>query len=316
MQSLVQMEEMLDKGLEEAQERRRRCEIEEQNALKAYRKAQRALLEANARCDVLYRKRELYSADFRAYVIDNPSLLCSSRQNEQAGLGLDHTNNLSENVNLIPTSSHQMQPEHNDCNLAVIDSNIQCVSSAQIPTSYQHLSGQNIGSEPCGKPDTSASEPVPLLGNNGADGVFSPSNESNSSANEDEDTFSFENESVQPNSECHIVDKQKPADKESNSIMSIALNEESLLLEKALRSTLFAKLGTKHVSKSSGICNGTGPAVEREAESDARSEETQKVNGSSPFSEVEKNQQSDIEGNLVLSCYSLLKAQKGPFCNY
>lgn len=316
MQSLLQMEEMLDKGLEEAQEHRRRCEIEEQNALKAYRKAQRALLEANARCDVLYRKRELYSADFRAYVIDNPSLLCSSRQNEQAGLGLDHTNSLSDNVNLIPTSSHQMQLEHNDCNLAVIDSNIQCVSSAQIPTSYQHLSGQNIGSEPCGKPDASASEPVPLQGNNGADGVCSPSNESDSSANEDEDTFSFENESVQPNSECHIVDKQKEADKESNSIMSITLNEESLLLEKALRSTLFAKLGTKHVSKSSGICNVTGPAVEREAESDSRSEETQKVNGSSPFSEVEKNQQSDFEGNLVLSCYSLLKAQKGPFCNY
>ncbi|KAM5556297.1 hypothetical protein ABKV19_023939 [Rosa sericea] len=296
MQSLVQMEEMLDKNLEEAQEHRRRCEIEEQNALKAYRKAQRALLEANARCDVLYRKRELYSADFRAYVINNPSLLCSSRQNEQAGLGLDHPNNLSENVTLIPTSSHQMPPDHNDCNLAVIDSNIQCINSAQIPNSYQHLSGENIGSEPCSELDASTSEPVPLLGNTGTDGVCSPSNEPNGSANEDDDTFSFENESVQPNGECHLVDKQKETDNESNRIMSIDPNEESLLLEKALRSTLFAKLGTKNVSKNSVVCNGTGIAVEREAENDARSEEPQKVNWSSPVSEVEKNQQSDIEG--------------------
>ncbi|XP_050385172.1 uncharacterized protein LOC126801759 [Argentina anserina] len=295
MQSLIQMEEMLDKNLEEAQEYRRRCEIEEQNALKAYRKAQRALLEANARCDVLYRKRELYSADFRAYVIDNPSLLCSSRQNEQTGLGLDHTNNLSDNLGLVLPSSHQMPEEHNDCNLAVIGSSIQGVNSAQIPSSYQHLGGENNGSEPCSEPDASTSEPAALLGNNGRDGVCSPS-EPNGSLNEDDDTFSFENESVQPISECHIVNKQKETDDGSNRVMSIDTNEESLLLEKALRSTLFAKLGTKHVSKNGVVSNVTGISVEQEAENDARSEEPPQVNSRSPLSEMETNQPSDIEG--------------------
>ncbi|KAL6126603.1 hypothetical protein ACLB2K_074650 [Fragaria x ananassa] len=294
MRSLVQMEEMLDRNLEEAQEHRRMCEIEEQNALKAYRKAQRALLEANARCDVLYRKREQYSADFRAYVIDNPNLLCSSRQHEQGGFELDHTNNLYENVNLMPTSSHQKPLEHNDCNLAVIDSRNQGVYTAQIPHSDQHLSGENIVSEPCSEPDASTSEPVPLLGNNGTDGVCSPS-EPNGSQNEDDDTFSFETESVRRVSGCHIVDKQKETDTEANKKMSIDPNEESLLLEKALRSTLFAKLGTKNASKNSVECN-VGIAVEREAENVAVSEGPPQVNGSSRFSEMEKNQQSNIEG--------------------
>ncbi|KAJ6986478.1 hypothetical protein NC653_019859 [Populus alba x Populus x berolinensis] len=49
IQLLVEMEESLDRELEEAQEHRHKCEIEERNALKAYRKAQRALIEANSR---------------------------------------------------------------------------------------------------------------------------------------------------------------------------------------------------------------------------------------------------------------------------
>ncbi|XP_039044117.1 uncharacterized protein LOC120183507 [Hibiscus syriacus] len=66
--SLVEIEENLDKELEEAQNHRRLCEIEERNALKAYRKAQRALIEANARCTVLYRERELCSARYRSLI--------------------------------------------------------------------------------------------------------------------------------------------------------------------------------------------------------------------------------------------------------
>lgn len=64
IQLLVEMEESLDRELEEAQEHRHKCEIEERNALKAYRKAQRALIEANSRCTELYCKRELHSAHF------------------------------------------------------------------------------------------------------------------------------------------------------------------------------------------------------------------------------------------------------------
>lgn len=65
------MEELIDKELEEAQEHRHKCEIEERNALKAYLKAQRSLLEANARCTNLYHKRELYSAKLRSLILNN-----------------------------------------------------------------------------------------------------------------------------------------------------------------------------------------------------------------------------------------------------
>ncbi|KAI0498622.1 hypothetical protein KFK09_019512 [Dendrobium nobile] len=68
--SLLRLEELLDKELEEAQEYRCECEIEERLALKAYRKAHRSLVEANERWTFLYRKRELFSAKCRAFVIE------------------------------------------------------------------------------------------------------------------------------------------------------------------------------------------------------------------------------------------------------
>ncbi|KAK1431987.1 hypothetical protein QVD17_08832 [Tagetes erecta] len=68
--SLLEIEELQDKELEEAKEHRRKCEIEERNALKAYRKAQRALAEANTRCSYLYHKRNLFSANVQPHVED------------------------------------------------------------------------------------------------------------------------------------------------------------------------------------------------------------------------------------------------------
>lgn len=306
------MEENLDKDLEEAQEHRRRCEIEEKNALKAYRKAQRELLQANVRCTDLYRQRELYSANLRSFIMDNSSLIWSSRQNEQAGIGLDLANNVSENVDLIPTSGHQMHPEDDGCNPAACDSNIQCVNNARIHASYKHLSEQNMGTEPCSEPDSSTSEPVPLLGNNGADGICSPSNELNNSADEDEDEarFSFENESVQPNVLCHkntdFGNKQKEIDKESNRKMSIDSPQDPVLLERMLRSKLFATLGTKTLSKNSSSCNNTEVLVERGAENDVRSEKPQEIKGSFPFSEGERNH----EGNFLFELSFCIKGRK------
>ncbi|VVA12429.1 PREDICTED: ZEAMMB73_Zm00001d030666 [Prunus dulcis] len=310
--SLVEMEENLDKDLEEAQEHRRRCEIEEKKALKAYRKAQRDLLQANVRCTDLYRQRELYSANLRSFIMDNSSLIWSSRQNEQAGIGLDLANNVSENVDLIPTSGHQMHPEDDGCNPAACDSNIQCVNNARIHTSYKHLSEQNMGIEPCSEPDSSTSEPVPLLGNNGADGICSPSNELNNSADEDEDEarFSFENESVQPNVLCHkntdFGNKQKEMDKESNRKMSIDSPQDPVLLERMLRSKLFATLGTKTLSKNSSSCNNT---EEHGAENDVRSEKPQEIKGSFPFSEAERNHEG-TDGQEKSSSEAPLEIQR------
>ncbi|VAI13993.1 unnamed protein product [Triticum turgidum subsp. durum] len=70
--SLLEMEELQDRELEVAQEHRRKCEVEEREALRAYRKAQKALIEANERCTILRGKRENAG---RGFVM--PSLLNS-----------------------------------------------------------------------------------------------------------------------------------------------------------------------------------------------------------------------------------------------
>ncbi|KAG6554363.1 hypothetical protein Mapa_004280 [Marchantia paleacea] len=57
-EQLQAQEELLDKELEEAQERRHRCELRERVARKEYRESQRALREVNAHCDLLNQRKE------------------------------------------------------------------------------------------------------------------------------------------------------------------------------------------------------------------------------------------------------------------
>ncbi|KAL5206204.1 hypothetical protein ABZP36_034413 [Zizania latifolia] len=73
--SLLEMEEFQERELENAQEHRRKCEVEEREALRAYRRAQRALIEANERCAILRRKREVCSAQVHGLIAENSSLV-------------------------------------------------------------------------------------------------------------------------------------------------------------------------------------------------------------------------------------------------
>ncbi|GAY45243.1 hypothetical protein CUMW_088050 [Citrus unshiu] len=93
----------------------------------------RALIEANASCTKLYRQRELCSARFRSFVMDDSNLLWSSGQHETLGNEFDLSKHVSGNMHLAPTSTHQMQSGYN--------------------FSHEHENGQNLGSEPCSEPD-------------------------------------------------------------------------------------------------------------------------------------------------------------------
>ncbi|GFZ14889.1 ACT domain-containing protein [Actinidia rufa] len=187
---LLDMEELQDKELEVAQEHRLKCEIEERNALKAYRNAQRALIEANARCSYLYRKRELYSAHFRSLMMENSSLFWSSGRHDCNGTGPNSSNNMSEDhVPQIPTSSYQMQAECSDYNQKGHYSNIQAANGALQIVSDQHVDGQHLASDPCSEPDASTSEPH--KNDRITDGVCSPSSDLNELADEDEDEETF-----------------------------------------------------------------------------------------------------------------------------
>ncbi|KAG8093095.1 hypothetical protein GUJ93_ZPchr0012g19491 [Zizania palustris] len=73
--SLLEMEEFQERELEDAQEHRRKCEVEEREALRSYRRAQRALIEANERCVILRRKRDVCSAQIHGLIAENSSLV-------------------------------------------------------------------------------------------------------------------------------------------------------------------------------------------------------------------------------------------------
>lgn len=316
IQSLVEMEESLDKELEEAQEHRRRCEIEERNAFKAYRKAQRALLEANSGCTELYRKRELHSTHFRSFIMNDSSLLWSSRQHEHVGIGKNPANDVSRNVSLMPTSSNQTQPEYDGCNQPGYGSNIHCGTGVPQNVSYRCVNGHNLGSEPCSEPAASTSEPLHHNSKNAVNGLCSPSNDPNISADEDEETFPSDHEDEQLNSqnqqrEQNSVGRQTETNHHSSKNFSIDGSKDPLIYEATLRSELVSRLGMRTLSKNSASSN-LEPADELGTENDNGSERTQTSNGSVPFSETEKDQEYDIEGNS-LQRETFFDAALGPY---
>ncbi|PWZ07874.1 hypothetical protein Zm00014a_027130 [Zea mays] len=108
--SLLEMEELQDKELEDAQEHRQKCESE------AYRKAQRALLEANGRCAILRRKREICSSQDHGLIAENSSLVQSlSIRNPEDGLAMPSLlNSQIHVVSQIPENQggrHRLCPE-------------------------------------------------------------------------------------------------------------------------------------------------------------------------------------------------------------
>ncbi|CAN5973585.1 unnamed protein product [Sphagnum jensenii] len=66
LQRLQEDEDAVDKALEEAQVRRRKCEVSEREARRLYQDAKTALGSANALCDALLHQRKLLSAQLHA----------------------------------------------------------------------------------------------------------------------------------------------------------------------------------------------------------------------------------------------------------
>ncbi|TKY64886.1 putative zinc-finger domain [Spatholobus suberectus] len=298
LQSFFSMEEMIDKELEEAQEHRHKCEIEERNALKAYLKAQRSLLEANARCTNLYHKRELYSAKLRSLILNNSGFSWSSGQHQHPDMGMDFLPRLGYE---IPTSSCQRQAEYNDINNPSFDSNNRGINNRHSNTSNHHVTGANLESEPCGEPDASTSEPLPQRDNYAADGVYSPSDELDTSANENEEISPSGHVSNHRDTEYHRKQNSKSKvvdiDMTSNANFSTDNPQDSLLLEAKLRAELFARLGARAM-KSNNPCNDVEPAAERGAENEVGNEKTQvHQNVAVPLSRAEDNALKGIESH-------------------
>uniref|UniRef100_A0A0R0F5L3 Putative zinc-finger domain-containing protein n=1 Tax=Glycine max TaxID=3847 RepID=A0A0R0F5L3_SOYBN len=296
LQSFFGMEELIDKELEEAQEHRHKCEIEERNALKAYLKAQRSLLEANARCTNLYHKRELYSAKLRSLILNNSGFSWSSGQHQHPDIGLDFLPGLGYEM---PTSSCQRQADYNDINNPSFDSNNRGINNRHSNISNHHVTGANLGSEPCGEPDASTSEPLPQRDNYAADGFYSPSDELDTAANENEEISPPGHVSNHHDAEYHRKQNSKSklvdTDTTSNANFSNDSPQDSLLLEAKLRSELFARFEAR-AKKSGNPCDDVEPAAERGAENEVGNEKTQvHKNVAVPFSRAEDTDVKGIE---------------------
>ncbi|CAL0308299.1 unnamed protein product [Lupinus luteus] len=293
LQSLFGMEELVDKELEEAQEHRHKCEIEERNALKVYHKSQRSLLEANARCTNLYHKRELYATKLRSLILSNSSLSWSSGQHQHLEMGLDY---LPRHGYEIPTSSCQRQAEYNDTNNPSFDSNNQGINNGCPNTFYHRMNGANLGSEPCIEPDASTSEPLPQKGNT-ADGGYSPLGELDTSGNENGEMSPDGHVSTHLGVENHrnkdMMVKLMDIDTTSNAKLSADSPQDPLVLEATLRSELFARLGTRAMIKTP--CNNTEPVVELGAENEVGSGKSQVHYCVVPLSTAEDNDLKGIE---------------------
>ncbi|XP_058208420.1 uncharacterized protein LOC131321424 isoform X1 [Rhododendron vialii] len=301
MQSLLDVEELHDKELEEAQEHRHKCEIEERNALKAYRNAQRALVEANARCSYLYRKRELYSSHFRSLMLEDPSLFQSSNLHNRGWTGLDFSNGmLEDHIHQLPTSNHRMQAEFNDYNQQGHPSNVKTADGSLQIVSDQYNMGQHLASDPSSEPDSSTSEPHEH--ERMADGVCSPSSDLNESADEeDEKTFRLNHKSLHSGLNSQGKEESdgqwaKHGNNEAKRKFPHDSSQDSLLLEETLRSQLFARLGTKALSKKRGPAHNTKPAVVSGVEHGGAAEQAEMNSEDVPFPVVEKSQQSGYGG--------------------
>uniref|UniRef100_A0A9I9DWU1 Putative zinc-finger domain-containing protein n=1 Tax=Cucumis melo TaxID=3656 RepID=A0A9I9DWU1_CUCME len=284
LQSLFEIEESLDKDLEEAQDCRRQCEIEERNAFKIYSRAQRALIEANSRCLDLYNKRELFSAHFHSFCMNNPGSVSSSRQQEDMIIDVDHLNSMSGNAN-ITSPLYQKHSEYNSSTRLRNDLNMQHENAGPINTSNLHENGQNLGSEPgsCSDLGGNTVDPLPFKGNNIADRICSPSVDPNISLDGDEESLPSDHEMIDSYNECYVR-KKHFEDDQMEAYNMLKKNhcdnniEDSLRLEAKLRSELFARLGTRNLSKACNPCNNIQTSVEQGTENDARNDRTQQNN--------------------------------------
>ncbi|KAF8021986.1 hypothetical protein BT93_G2194 [Corymbia citriodora subsp. variegata] len=274
MQSLIDIEESLDKKLEEAQEQRRQFEIEERNALKAYRKAQRALIEANAKCAHLYHQRELYSSRLQSFIVDDTSLFWSSLHNKHLGV----------------------QEEHDQSNQPGYASNIGCLDGVPGDASHLLVNGSEQGSEP----DASTSEPLSHKGRRVANEEFSPLIGQNRLANEEDVDLPLGDDFVQSKqgSQRETQKAGKRHESMTNEVstkISDDSSHEFLLREATLRSELVARLGTKSSQHRKDLCS-VEAAIEQGSESDAGSEKTHVSNWSAPSSDVERVRHADFDG--------------------
>ncbi|CAN8317317.1 unnamed protein product [Cochlearia groenlandica] len=263
MPSLMNLEESLDRELEEAQDCRRLCEIEERNALKIYRQAQRSLIEANARCTELYGRRERISSQYGSLIVQDSRFLLSSLHRDHPETEYHLLNHSMENTDL---ATKRDNPQHT-----------QLESNNRYGNECGSRSGHNLGSEPCSDLDASNNQTASRLCSPSTDADILP----------DDESFPMDHEPTDGN----LVHQ-------AESLEQTLGNQNSLLLEASLRSKLFERLGIMAESRGDTCLNGE-TVIDRGDESDVATEQTQRDNSSPLPEKYQHNDSRELGSNKM-----------------
>ncbi|KAK9169896.1 hypothetical protein Syun_002036 [Stephania yunnanensis] len=263
IESLMKLEDTQDRELEEAQEHRRRCEQEENKARRAYREAQRALVEANARCAYLYRRRELFSAKLRAFMMDDSSAQRSSRWKKHIDAEVSSLDDvLHAAVDPISSLGQQLLADDEVLNHLGGGPSIQGRDSLVLHGSYQHIEREKVMPEPCNKGDSIIFGLSSNKETGVPDGACSPFHQANMSGDEDDGMPLLDNRTAPLKSlsedEENFRESEPTINEKPGVQSSTAGAKDYALLEASLRSKLFAKLGTRSMTKYAQVNTGEG----------------------------------------------------------
>ncbi|KAK3136797.1 hypothetical protein QOZ80_5BG0442590 [Eleusine coracana subsp. coracana] len=270
--SLLEMEELQERELEAAQEHRRKCEVEERKALRAYRRAQRALIEANERCAILRQKRETSSAQVHGLIAENSSFI-QSLSTQNAGEGLTMPSLVSSHIH---ADSQMLQNQGGRYNLYPDEPPQQPVDKHE--------------ARPHSRDD---------LATNAADPNFVSAANDNSAPSDYMEDYLLP--ARQSRSECALavenhMDETIQVYAQENRQISGDSAQDYELLEASLRSRLVERFGKKSCLNSTRESNEE-PAVGKVAETE---HDKQPAHIGLQLQEAEKNLMITVEGTLEL----------------
>lgn len=288
LQSLMALEDLQDRELQEAQELRQRCELEERRALKAYREAQKALIDANEKCSLLYRKRELFSAQLRALLLQASSSMWPSSCHGHGGTVSKSTESVPDANFGLSSLGDQLPVECRNLGQLGLESNAGRSDDVQPDVPCQQLKEHDFASGgPCLEQDASTSD---QRENSALDVTSTPIHHRNMST-DDEENFSLDHRPVEFKSTCNIMAESHGRTTDLNESEGLTSDENAQdheLLEASLRLKLVERLGSRTSYKSNKMGKAECPAR-------GGADDQNGANTGSPLAEQQRMEGQQIE---------------------
>ncbi|XP_042456037.1 uncharacterized protein LOC122040680 isoform X1 [Zingiber officinale] len=231
LESLLELEQSQDRELEEAQEFRRRCELKERLALKAYRKAQKDLINANKKCAILYRNRETITAKLQTLMLESSNSVWRSSKQGHA--------------ERIHSKFGYHVPAEGQASEVLYDKNHGLLNEASLDVSLRMMNKHGSCSNQYSEHDDNKSD---HREKNATNGLSIPVSFPNMSTDDDKENLVFDKRDVESNLACS-PNVENHAEGSYDLDTKKEGNSHDYDLEAVLRSKLVAKFGMKTFCK-------------------------------------------------------------------